>query len=360
MPTPAPSSQSLFPPCPRRNSAPLPFDKKQAEASAERNADYYITTDENAERQTRNKKKHLIYIAEDDDEIRNYLCDELSKHYSVKAFHNGKEALEGTCKENPDLVISDVMMPEMDGYALTEAIKGNVHLNTIPVILLTARSQDEDKIKGLEADADAYVAKPFDINVLMAQIKVLLKNYSRLRNAFNGNQAQERHVEKIEVESNDDKLMSRFMSVINKNISDSELTVEAIADEVGISRVHMYRKIKDLTNQTPRDFLRNYRLQRAAELLADHKLNISQICDEVGFANASSFSTAFKKLYGTSPPNMPPHTTATVLNTSAHHRRISEISDMMTCIHLVSPDGYMSFSIAAEPGAHTHARSEAD
>lgn len=193
------------------------------------------------------------------------------------------------------------MMPEMDGYALTEAIKGNVHLNTIPVILLTARSQDEDKIKGLEADADAYVAKPFDINVLMAQIKVLLKNYSRLRNAFNGNQAQERHVEKIEVESNDDKLMSRFMSVINKNISDSELTVEAIADEVGISRVHMYRKIKDLTNQTPRDFLRNYRLQRAAELLADHKLNISQICDEVGFANASSFSTAFKKLYGTSP-----------------------------------------------------------
>lgn len=247
------------------------------------------------------KGKHLIYIVEDDDEIRAYLSQEIGKHYKTKLFSNGKEAMDAASRNRPDLIITDIMMPVMDGYELTAAIKGNVQMNTIPVILLTAKNLDEDRIKGLEANADAYLAKPFDMNVLLTQIKVLLGNYTRLKNAFSGNQNQERHVEKIEIESNDDKLMNRFMNVINKNIDDPELTVEAIADEVGISRVHLYRKIKDLTNQTPRDFLRNYRLQRAAELLAEQKLNVSQICDTVGFSSISTFSTAFKKLYGMAP-----------------------------------------------------------
>lgn len=247
------------------------------------------------------KSRKMVYVVEDDGEIRDYLVNELGKYYCVKTFPDGKAALEAIFRKRPDIVVSDVMMPLMDGIELTTAIKQNVELNTLPVILLTAKTRNEDSIEGFDAGADAYIVKPFDIDVLIARIGTLIGNYTRLRNAFNGGQSQERHAIKIETVSNDDKLMERLMKVVNDNLDDYDLTVEKIADKVGLSRVHLYRKLKEITNQSPRDFIRNYRLRRAAELLMEHKLNVSQICDMVGFANPTSFSTAFKKLFGMSP-----------------------------------------------------------
>jgi YesN/AraC family two-component response regulator len=234
-------------------------------------------------------------------EIQNYLGIELGKTYNVEFHPNGKEALEAIYKNQPDLIISDVMMPVMDGIELTRTIKRNVKLNTLPVILLTAKTRNEDNIAGLDAGADAYISKPFNIDVLLKRVATLIDNYSRLKKAFDGSQTQEKHVQKIETVSNDDKLMERMMKIINENLSDPELTVERIADKVGLSRVHLYRKIKEITNQSPKEFIRNYRLNRAAELLVEHKINVAQISDQVGFSSPNNFSTAFKKLYGMTP-----------------------------------------------------------
>lgn len=253
------------------------------------------------DKEARKKGRKLIYVVEDDEEIKAYLKQELGLAYNVETFSNGKEALDAVFKKRPDLVISDIMMPEMDGIELTSAIKKNVQLNTLPVMLLTAKTANADSIEGFEAGADAYVVKPFDMDVLKTRAAALIGTYTRLRNAFNGNQTQDKFAQKVEVVSNDDRLMERMLRVINEHISDYELTVEDIAEKVGISRVHLYRKLKEITNQSPRDFIRNYRLQRAAELLAENKLNVAQICDIVGFSNPGTFSTSFKKLYGMSP-----------------------------------------------------------
>lgn len=260
-----------------------------------------VPSDQSAKKDKKLKSRKTVFIVEDDVEIRRYLSLELGNIYNVDEFSNGKQALDAIFRQHPDLIISDVMMPEMNGIELTKAIKQNVELNTLPVILLTAKVRNEDNIAGLDAGADAYMSKPFNIDVLLARVATLIENYSRLKKAFDGSQSQERHVQKIETVSNDDKLMERMMRVINENLSDPDLTVEMIADKIGISRVHLYRKTKDITNQSPKEFIRNYRLRRSAELLVGNKLNIAQISDFVGFSSPNNFSSAFKKLYGLTP-----------------------------------------------------------
>ncbi len=249
----------------------------------------------------KSKTKYRLMVVEDDEEIRKYICQELADEYHTVEYPNGKEALNAILKKAPDLVISDVMMPEMDGITLCGKIKQNININHIPVVLITAKSREEDNLEGLSIGADAYIVKPFTIDLLRNTIGNIIRNRELLRNSYEGNQLQEDKVIKIQIKSADEKLMERIMKVINNNLSNPELSVEAIADQVGISRVHLHRKLKELTNQTTRDFIRNIRLKQAADLLADKNLSISEVADATGFTNLGHFSNAFKELYGIPP-----------------------------------------------------------
>ena len=201
----------------------------------------------------------------------------------------------------PDLVISDIMMPEMDGNTLCSKIKTNGTTSHIPVILLTAKSRDEDQLEGLATGADAYIVKPFNLDILRRTIVNLIHTHQMLQLKYARNDQLEELVEDIKMKSPDDKLLEKVMAVINKNLGNSDLSVEKIADEVGISRVHLHRKMKELTGQTPHDFIRNIRLKKAATLLSSGDMNVSEVMYACGFSNAASFSTVFKKLYGVSP-----------------------------------------------------------
>ena len=214
---------------------------------------------------------------------------------------NGKEALEQIFKKAPDLVISDIMMPEMDGLTLCRKIKQNVNLNHIPVILLTAKTREEDNLEGLNTGADAYIMKPFNIEILQKTVENLINTRQQLRKVFTGQQNLENKVQKLEVKSPDEKLMERIMKVINENIGNPNLTIETITTEVGISRVHLHRKLKELTNQTTRDFIRNIRLKEAARLLSEKQHTISEIAMLTGFTDPNIFSTKFIVLYGMPP-----------------------------------------------------------
>lgn len=251
----------------------------------------------------RSKTKYRILVVEDDEEIRNYLYQELGNDFHIQECNNGKDALATILKKAPDLVITDVMMPEMDGMTLCKKIKQNVNINHIPVILLTARTREEDTMEGLQHGADAYITKPFNVEILRQNAMNLIKGRELLKNNFTGNQVQEEKIKKIEAESPDERLLKRVMKVINDNMSNSNLNVEMIAAEVGISRVHLHRKLKELTNQSTRDFIRNVRLKQAADLLAEKKHSVSEVAALTGFTNLTYFSTVFKDTYGVSPSN---------------------------------------------------------
>ena len=246
-------------------------------------------------------RRQCIIIVEDDTEIRDYLSSELSTDYDIIACDNGKSGLTEVLKNIPDLVISDVMMPEMDGNTMCSKIKQNPTTSHVPVILLTAKSRDEDQLEGLEMGADAYILKPFNLEILRRTIVNLIHTHQMLRLKYGRNDQLEEQVDDVKMKSPDDQLLERVMKVINKNISNSDLSVDGIADEVGISRVHLHRKMKELTGQTPHDFIRNIRLKQAANLLASRNMNITEVMYACGFNNAASFSTIFKKFYGMSP-----------------------------------------------------------
>jgi YesN/AraC family two-component response regulator len=250
---------------------------------------------------TGNSSTNTIVLAEDDDEIREYLESELSRDYTVKTCVNGREALNEALRTMPDLVITDVMMPEMDGTTLCSKLKSNPSTNHIPIVLLTAKNLDEDKLQGLELGADAYIVKPFNMEILRQTIVNLISSHQLLKLKYLRNDNLEEQVDDIRLQSPDEKLMERIINTINEHISDPELSVDAIADQVGISRVHLHRKMKELTGQTPHNFIRNIRLKRAANLLSNQGMNVTEVMYACGFANSTSFSTVFKKFYGLSP-----------------------------------------------------------
>ena len=281
----------------------LKSEEMQAESANEK---MHIMTvmpsyeDEKVENKTR-KSKNRILVVEDDEEIRKYICNELSAGYHIIESSNGKEALNIVLTKIPDLIISDIMMPEMDGLSLCHKVKQNITTNHIPVILLTAKTSEKDQLEGLENGADAYIVKPFNIAILQKSVKNIISNREILKNNFNGQQQQDKNIKKISLKSPDDKLLEKIVNVINNNLSNPNLNVDMITTEVGISRVHLHRKLKELTNQTSQNFIRNIRLKQAASVLAQKHHNISEVAAIVGFNNIGYFSTAFKELYGVSP-----------------------------------------------------------
>ena len=247
---------------------------------------------------SRNSK---ILLVDDDIEICRYLKSELSDWYRFVICNNGKEALKQLLSGDFDLVVSDVVMPEMDGITLLRNIKGNANISHVPVIMLTSKSEISDRLEGIKLGADAYLAKPFSLEELHLTIDNLIDNVRRLKGKFTGALKQDDKVEKVEVKGYDEELMERIMKVVNENLSDSDFNVEKMCDEVGVSRTQLHRKLKEMTGVSTSEFLRNIRLNEAARLIREHKINITQVSYMVGFANNSHFSTAFKKYFGMSP-----------------------------------------------------------
>lgn len=245
-----------------------------------------------------------ILLVEDDESIRQYIHTEFSSEFHIHECTNGQEAWDYIIAHpnKVNIVISDIMMPVMDGMSLCQKIKGNFNMNHIPLILMTALGSDSDRIAGINQGADAYVSKPFNIDVLRSTVLNLLKSRQLLQGKFNGEKQQEELLDKVEVVSPDEQLMKRVMKCINANMDNPDLSVEMIADQVGISRVHFYRKMKDITGQSPRDYLKVVRLKEAARLIREKKnIDITGVSVAVGFKTLSGFSNNFKTLYGMSP-----------------------------------------------------------
>lgn len=260
-----------------------------------------------AEAETASTKKQKpkynlhILIVDDEKEIREYLSHELSTEYKVDTCNNGAEAYEFLLNHPIHLIISDVMMPEMDGITLCRKIRANANINHIPIILLTAKGRNEDQAEGLETGADSYIVKPFSIEVLRSTITNLIDTRRLLKNKFSGAQEQNDKVQAPKILSSDEILMERVMTIINENLAEPSLSVEMLANNVGLSRVHLHRKLKELTNLSTRDFIRNIRMQQAAKLLKEKKISISEVAYAVGYSNLSHFSNTFKDQFGQTP-----------------------------------------------------------
>ncbi len=249
-----------------------------------------------------NRVKHHLLIADDDTEIRNYLKRELESDFRVTECADGKEALANIFRQKPDIVLTDVMMPELDGLSLCQRIKQNINLNDIPVVMLTAKVDSESNIAGLECGADAYITKPFYIEIVRSTLNNLMKSRSVLRNNYSGQQEQAEKRDSVNLPSADEQLMEKIMAAVNRNLGNPDYSTEELGSDVGLSRVHLYRRLKEMTNQGPQDFIRNMRLREAARLLEQgHTVSVVEIAQAVGFRRANNFSAAFKNLYGMSP-----------------------------------------------------------
>ena len=257
--------------------------------------------DEESKKAGKSKNRMRILIVEDEEEILSYLKEELEGDYRIMTRKNGREAYDTILADTPDLVISDIMMPEMDGLSLCRKIKQNTNVNHVPVILLTAKSKPEDTMEGMATGADAYMVKPFNTELLKSTIANLIANRKLLKSKFSGAQQQEDKVQKLSMKSADEILMSKIMKVINENLSNPDLNVEMLAANVGLSRVHVHRKLKELTNLSARDFIKNIRLQQAAALLKEKKLTVSEVAYATGYTNLSHFSSSFKEVHGMPP-----------------------------------------------------------
>jgi len=253
------------------------------------------------EKKIKPKTKYKLLIVDDEDEIRRYLHSELADTYKIREAINGKNALELILKEKPDLVVSDVMMPEMDGITLCKRLKANVNINHIPIVLLTAKTTDEDKTEGFSIGADAYISKPFNVDLLKGIIAGIIENRERLKQKISDVESNKSLIEPIVLRSSDQALYEKVIKIINEHIANPDLNVEMLASSVGMSRVHMHRKLKELTGQSARDFIKSIRLKQAADLLSGNKLSVSEVMYAVGFNNLSHFSNSFREFYGMSP-----------------------------------------------------------
>ena len=267
-----------------------------------------ILVPESQEQKTTKVKPQSNYrmlVVDDDAEIGHYISQELGAFYHVTPVTSAREALRlllgVEADRQYDLVVSDVMMPEMDGFTFLRMIKTNMNLSHIPVVMLTSKSDVANRLEGLEKGADAFLAKPFDMDELHVVINNLISKNLRLKGKYSGSQQQKDKVEETKVKGNDELLMERIMKVVNKHLSDSDFNVETLTSEVGISRAQLHRKMKEMTGLPVSEFIRNIRLEQAVRLLEEQKINVTQVAYTVGFSNLAHFSTVFRKQFGVSP-----------------------------------------------------------
>ena len=243
--------------------------------------------------------KPEVLIIDDNIDIRTYLRSVLSEKYNVSEAADGKVGLELARKIVPDIVLSDIMMPVMDGLAFCQQLKTDKAISHIPVILLTARSLDEQRAEGYEHGADAYLSKPFSLRLLFSRIDNLIQSRKKLSKLFS-NSDENDAFEKLSNET-DKTFAVQLRKIIQDNLSDNEFNVERIGDEIGLSRVQLYRKVKALTGYSPVEMLRKARLTRARHLLQTTERTVSEVAYAVGFSTPSYFSKCYKDEFGESP-----------------------------------------------------------
>jgi len=246
-----------------------------------------------------NKEKFLILLVDDEEDILEFIADDLSEKYQVLTARNGIEALEVLNEEIVQLVISDVMMPEMDGFQLCEHLKSTVEFSHIPVILLTAKNSLQSKIEGLELGADAYVEKPFSPEFLQVQVSSLIKNRNKIKAYFASSPLI--HIKTMAYSKGDELFLERLQNLIDEQSDNPDLDVEHLADHMNMSRPTLYRKIKSISNLSPNELINIARLKKAAELLNEGVLKIYEISEKVGYSSQTHFGRNFSKQFGMSP-----------------------------------------------------------
>ncbi|WP_100844891.1 hybrid sensor histidine kinase/response regulator transcription factor [Flavobacterium sp. 5] len=243
--------------------------------------------------------KTQILVVEDNLELLNFISKELGKEYKVFKATNGEEALKVIHNQSIHIVISDITMPIMDGIELCDRIKSNIESSHIPVILLTALSAIQSRIQGLESGADAYISKPFSMDFILAQIDNLLSNRRHVMEYYASSPLS--HLKTIAYNKTDEDFIKKLDEIINQNMTDTNLSVESLADILHMSRSTLYRKIKDISNLSPNELINNARLKKAAELLLSGKYKVYEISEIVGYKSQSSFSRNFQKSFAMSP-----------------------------------------------------------
>lgn len=252
---------------------------------------------EEEEERNYDSSRMSVLVIDDNADIRSYIHGLLSAEYSVIEAANGSEGIRKAMKYVPDLIISDVMMPGIDGIECCRRLKSELRTCHIPVILLTACSLDEQRIQGYDGGADSYISKPFSSQLLLARIHNLIDSHQRLKQFFGDRQT----LAKEDICDLDKDFVEKFKALIEEKMGDSELNVEDLGREMGLSRVQLYRKIKSLTNYAPNELLRMSRLKRAASLLASSGMTVAEIAYEVGFTSPSYFTKCYKEQFGESP-----------------------------------------------------------
>jgi DNA-binding response OmpR family regulator len=240
-----------------------------------------------------------ILIADDNEEILEFLIDDLNHKYTIFTAHNGKEALDILNTETIQLVITDIMMPVMDGFELCKAIKSHFYLSHIPVIMLTVKNTLQFKIEGLELGADAYIDKPFSPEHLNVQIANLLSNRDKVKKYFAN--APLASIKTMAHSKTDEKFLDELNKVICEHIEDTDLDVELLAKCMNMSRPTLYRKIKAISDLTPNELINISRLKKAAELVVTGKYKISEIASMVGYSSQTNFGRNFLKQFGLTP-----------------------------------------------------------
>lgn len=245
------------------------------------------------------KSKRNVVLVDDDQELGAYLRSELQQLYNVEYFPNGKDAWRHISSSIPDAVVTDLVMPEMDGLELCRKIKQSLSTNHIPVVVLTSQSDDESLQQCIEMGADRFLTKPINLELLRSGIAQAIATREMIRNKFR-TEVDGGYTE-VEMGSSDDKLVNRVVEVIRKHIEDPDFSVDDLSREVGLSRVHLNRKLKEHISTSPSNLIRSIRLKQAAFLLINHKVNISEVAYKVGFSTHSYFSNSFRDYFGMTP-----------------------------------------------------------
>ena len=240
-----------------------------------------------------------ILLVEDNVELRTYIKNELTNDYYIKEASNGLEGLEKANKYIPDIIITDVMMPIMDGFEFCERIKSDIKTSHIPILMVTAKGMQIDKLKGIDSGADVYLNKPFNMKVLKSYLNQLITSRQILFDKYFNSVSTT--IDSNNTTSLDKEFMNNVLSYINENINDEKLNVENLAGELFLSRSKLYRKIKALTGDTANEFIRKVRLEKAKQIIEGTEYTISEICYKVGFSSPSYFTKCFKDHFGVLP-----------------------------------------------------------
>jgi len=244
-------------------------------------------------------QKPVLLFVDDNQDLCNFIRDNLMNDYSLLIANDGQEALVLLKKNDVNIVVSDIMMPVMDGIELCKQIKTNIEWSHIPVILLTAKTADEHKIEGLEIGADDYITKPFNLEILKLRILKFFEWSLKSHKTFK--QKLDVNPNEITITSLDEKLIEKAINIVEKNISETEFSVELLGEALGLSRGHLYRKLMAITGKSPSEFIRLVRLKRGKQLLEKSQLQITEIAYQVGFTSRNHFTMKFKEEFGISP-----------------------------------------------------------